>query len=67
MSALGIGAILCSEWLSPGVHIVPVDNPAGRGGGDTCASSSVYVEYRDAVLGPGLAGSNDLLWPIETG
>ena len=61
--------ILCSEWLSPGVHINSVGlNPAGRElAGTLVASSSVYVEYRDAALGPGLAGSNDLLWPIRDG
>ena len=60
---------LCSEWLSPGVLINSVGlNPAGRElAGTLVACSSIYVEYRDAALGPGLAGSNDLLWPIRDG
>lgn len=61
--------ILYSELLSPGVHINSVGlNPAGRElAADLVASSSIYVEFRDAALGPGLAGSNDLLWPIRDG
>ncbi|MBO74912.1 MAG: ornithine cyclodeaminase [Flavobacteriales bacterium] len=64
-----LAPILYPEWLSPGVHVNSVGlNPAGRElAAALVASSSVYVESRDSALKSGLAGSNDLLWPIRDG